>query len=68
MLLLALSLSLLVIVIVMIWRRRWIGRLSSLATLIAAAIAVIWMAQMGLLPGTTGPLENERAAVPGLDR
>lgn len=68
MLMLALLLALLATVILMIWRRRWIGRLSSLATLIAAAMTVIWLAQMGLLPGTTGPLEGERQPVPGLDR
>ena len=52
----------------MIVLRRWTGRLASLATLLAGAIAVLWLAEVGLLPGTQGPLTAQRPLVPGLDR
>lgn len=68
MLLLALLFALLVVLAVMIITRRWTGRLASLATLIAGAIMALWLAQVGLLPGSTGPLTPDRPRVPGLDR
>lgn len=45
-------------------RRRAIGRLSSLATLLAALIAMIWMQNQGLLPGGQPPAAPDAAAVP----
>ncbi|MCJ2134808.1 hypothetical protein MKK69_12180 [Methylobacterium sp. J-026] len=68
MLLLALIAALLAVLVMMIVLPRWTGRLASLATLIAGAIMVLWMAQAGLLPGSTGPLTAERPLVPGVDR
>ena len=68
MLMLALLFALLVVLAVMIITRRWTGRLASLATLIAGAIMALWLAQVGLLPGSTGPLTPDRPHVPGLDR
>jgi hypothetical protein len=35
---------------------RWRGRLTSVAMLLAAALFAIWLQDMGLLPGTSGPL------------
>ncbi|WP_313899395.1 hypothetical protein [Methylobacterium sp. E-065] len=68
MLLLALILALLVVLVMMIVLRRWTGRLASLATLLAAAIMALWLAEVGLLPGSKGPLTADRPLVPGLDR
>jgi len=68
MLLLALLFALMVVLAVMIITRRWTGRLASLATLIAGALMALWLAQVGLLPGSTGPLTPDRPRVPGLDR
>ena len=68
MLMLALLLALLAVLSVMIVTRRWTGRLTSLATLIAGAMAVLWLAQAGLLPGSTGPLTPDRPPVPAPDR
>lgn len=68
MLMLALLLALLAVLVAMFVLRRWTGRLASLATLIAGAIMALWLAQAGLLPGTTGPLTADRPLVPGLDR
>jgi len=64
----ALILALLVVLVMMLVLRRWIGRLASLATLIAGAIMALWLAEAGLLPGTKGPLTADRPLVPGLDR
>lgn len=41
--------------VLIVVRRRAIGRLSSLATLLAALIAMIWMQNHGLLPGSQPP-------------
>ena len=68
MLLLALIVALLVVLVMMVVLRQWTGRLASLATLIAAAIVALWLAELGLLPGSRGPLTAERPFVPGLDR
>ena len=68
MLLLALLLALLAVVVAMFVLRRWTGRLASLATLIAGAMMALWMAEVGLLPGSKGPLTASRPSVPGLDR
>ncbi|MBE7197172.1 MAG: hypothetical protein INR70_05135 [Parafilimonas terrae] len=68
MLLLALLLAFMAVVIAMIVLRRWTGRLASLATLIAGAIMALWLAEVGLLPGSKGPLTSERPLIPGLDR
>jgi ABC-type branched-subunit amino acid transport system permease subunit len=68
MLLLVLLVALLAVVVAMIVLRRWTGRLTSLATLIAGAIMALWLAQVGLLPGSKGPLTADRPLIPGLDR
>ncbi|MCJ2072157.1 hypothetical protein MKK75_25725 [Methylobacterium sp. J-030] len=68
MLMVALLLALLTVLVMMIVLRRWTGRLASLATLIAGAIMALWLAEVGLLPGSKGPLTGERPLVPGLDR
>ncbi|MGH1589777.1 hypothetical protein ACRBEV_17285 [Methylobacterium phyllosphaerae] len=68
MLMLALLLSLLAVVTAMIILRRWTGRLASLATLLAGAIMALWLAEVGLLPGSQGPLTAHRPLVPVLDR
>ncbi|MBP1178672.1 hypothetical protein [Methylobacterium sp. PvR107] len=68
MLLLALLLALVAVLVAMIILRRWTGRLASLATLIAGAIMALWLAEVGLLPGSKGPLTETRPVVPGLDR
>jgi hypothetical protein len=68
MLLLALLLALLAVVVALFILPRWTGRLASLATLLAGAIMALWLAQVGLLPGSQGPLTGHRPAVPGLDR
>ena len=68
MLMLALFLALLVVLTVMIVTRRWVGRLGSLATLIAGAMMALWLGQGGPLPGSTGALTPDRPPVPGPDR
>ncbi len=66
MLMLVLLIALLAVVVVMIVLRRWTGRLASLATLLAGAIAVLWLAEVGLLPapraadGATPPRSGAR--------
>ena len=64
MLMLALLLALLIVIIVMVVTRRNIGRLGSLATLIAAAMLAHWLIDSGLVPGSKGPLEGDRATTP----
>lgn len=56
MLIVLLGLALLAILIVMVVTRRYVGRLTSLATLIASAMLLLWLIDNGLLPGTEGPL------------
>ena len=51
--------------VLIVVRRRAIGRLSSLATLLAALIAMIWMQNHGLLPGSQPPAAPDAAMVPG---
>ena len=60
MLLVLLSLVLLATLALIVVRRRYIGRLTSFATLIAAIMLMIWMQDAGLLPGTKGPLGDSR--------
>lgn len=68
MLMLVLILALLVVLVTMMVLRQWTGRLASLATLIAGAIMALWLAEVGLLPGSKGPLTADRPLVPGIDR
>lgn len=56
MLILVLGLALLAILVVMLVTRRYVGRLTSLATLIASAMLLLWLIDSGMLPGTKGPL------------
>ena len=60
MLIITLLLTLLAVLVVMFVTRRNIGRLGSLATLIAAAILALWLIDSGLVPGSKGPLEGDR--------
>ncbi|MGT2488761.1 hypothetical protein ACU4GA_28370 [Methylobacterium oryzae CBMB20] len=48
MLILALLIALLAVVVAMFVLRRWTGRLASLATLLAGAIMVLWLAEVGI--------------------
>ncbi|TXN00225.1 hypothetical protein FV222_12045 [Methylobacterium sp. WL103] len=63
MLMLALLLALLVVLVVMLVTRRHIGRLGSLATLIAGIMLALWPIDSGLMPGSKGPLEGDRATI-----
>jgi hypothetical protein len=56
MLILVLGLALLAVLVVMVVARRYVGRLTSLATLIATAMLLLWLIDSGMLPGTEGPL------------
>lgn len=56
MLILVLGLVLLAILVVMMVSRRYVGRLTSLATLISSAMLLLWLIDSGMLPGTEGPL------------
>ncbi|KQP80683.1 hypothetical protein [Methylobacterium sp. Leaf117] len=67
MLILVLSLVLLATLVLMVVRRRYIGRLTSFATLLASIILMIWLQDSGLLPGTRGPLSDRRPQT-SLDR
>lgn len=60
MLTLILGFTLLAILIVMAVTRRYVGRLTSLATLVATAMLLLWLIDSGLLPGTEGPLTTYR--------
>jgi hypothetical protein len=60
MLTLALSLALLVVVILIIVRRRHLTLLMGLGSLIAALLAMLWLQDLGLLPGSQGPLTHTR--------
>ncbi|KQP51691.1 hypothetical protein ASG40_06235 [Methylobacterium sp. Leaf399] len=55
-----LGLALLAVLVLMLVRRRDIGRLTSLATLIAGVMALLWLIDSGLLPGSQGPLTPAR--------
>ena len=57
---LVLGFSLLAILIFMAVTRRYVGRLTSLATLVATAMLLLWLIDSGLLPGTEGPLSTFR--------
>lgn len=60
MLTLALSLALLIVIVLMVVRRRHLTILMSLGSLIAALLAMLWLQDLGLLPGTQGPLTHTR--------
>ena len=60
MLILVLGLTLLAVLVVMVVSRRYVGRLTSLATLIASAMVLLWLIDSGMLPGTEGPLTSLR--------
>ena len=60
MLILVLGVVLLAILVVMAVTRRYVGRLTSVATLVASAMLLLWLIDNGLLPGTDGPLTHYR--------
>lgn len=60
MLTLALSLALLAVIVLMVVRRRHLTFLMSVGSLIAALLAMLWLQDLGLLPGTQGPLTHTR--------
>ena len=60
MLTLALSFALLVVVILIIVRRRHLTLLMGVGSLIAALLAMLWLQDLGLLPGSQGPLTHTR--------
>ncbi|MCP1550841.1 MULTISPECIES: hypothetical protein [Methylorubrum] len=60
MLTLALSLALLVVVILIIVRRRHLTLLMGVGSLIAALLAMLWLQDLGLVPGSQGPLTHTR--------
>ncbi|ACB83425.1 MULTISPECIES: hypothetical protein [Methylorubrum] len=60
MLTLALSLALLAVIVLIVVRRRHLTLLMSLGSLIAALLAMLWLQDLGLLPGTQGPLTHTR--------
>lgn len=60
MLKLALLLALLTVIILIVVRRRHLTLLMSLGSLIAALLAMLWLQDLGLLPGTQGPLTHTR--------
>lgn len=60
MLTLALSVALLAVIVLIVVRRRQLTLLMSLASLIAALLAMLWLQDLGLLPGTQGPLTHTR--------
>jgi len=57
----ALGLVLLGVLVVLLLTRRNLGRLTSVATLIATAMLLLWLIDSGLLPGTEGPLTPKRS-------
>ncbi|MEH3116952.1 MAG: hypothetical protein PGN25_04895 [Methylorubrum populi] len=57
---LVLSLALLVVLVLMVVRRRRLTILMSLGSVIGAVLALIWLQDLGLLPGTKGPLTHTR--------
>ncbi|HEV2541371.1 MAG TPA: hypothetical protein VGU70_01275 [Methylobacterium sp.] len=60
MLTLALSLALLVVLVLIIVRRRNLTILMSIGSLIAALLAMLLLQDLGLLPGSQGPLTHTR--------
>lgn len=60
MLTLTLSLTLLAVIVLIVVRRRHLTLLMSLGSLIAALLAMLWLQDLGLLPGTQGPLTHTR--------
>lgn len=60
MLTLTLSLALLAVIVLIVVRRRHLTLLMSLGSLIAALLAMLWLQDLGLLPGTQGPLTHTR--------
>lgn len=57
-----LVLALLVVLVLMVVRRRHLTILMSLASLIGALLGMIWLQDLGLLPGSQGPLSHKRPA------
>lgn len=55
-----LAAALLVVVILMVVWRRHLTILMSLGSLIGALLAMIWLQDLGLLPGTKGPFSHTR--------
>lgn len=55
-----LLLALLVVLVLMVVRRRHLTLLMSLASLIGALLGMIWLQDLGLLPGSEGPLSHKR--------
>lgn len=60
MLKLVLSLALLAVLILIVVRRRHLTLLMSVATVIGSILVLIWLQDLGLLPGTQGPLTHAR--------
>ncbi|MBD8907692.1 hypothetical protein [Methylorubrum zatmanii] len=60
MLKLVLSLALLGVLVLMVVRRRHLTILMGVASLIGSVLALIWLQDLGLLPGTQGPLTHAR--------
>lgn len=60
MLIAVLSLAFVAVIVVMIVRRRNLTLLMNVASLLGLAILLLWMIDMGLLPGSDGPLAKYR--------
>ncbi|WP_342153589.1 hypothetical protein [Methylorubrum sp. SB2] len=60
MLTILLSIAMVVVLGLILVRQRNLGFLMSLGSLIAAILMMIWMQNMGLLPGSQGPLSESR--------
>ncbi len=60
MLTILLAIALAVVLALIFLRRRNLGFLMSLGSLLAALLMMIWMQNMGLLPGSQGPLSDAR--------
>ncbi|KQT56179.1 hypothetical protein ASG52_24195 [Methylobacterium sp. Leaf456] len=60
MLTILLAVALAVVLGLIVVRQRNLGFLMSLGSLIAAVLMMIWMQNMGLLPGSQGPYSDTR--------
>lgn len=60
MLTILLAIALVVVLGLIFVRQRNLGFLMSLGSLIAGLLMMIWMQNMGLLPGSQGPYSNKR--------
>ncbi len=63
MLSLALSVALLVVIILMFVWRRYLTLLMSLGSIIGAVLSLIWLQDLGLLPGSKGPFSHARPPI-----